>query len=965
MDFTKAVSIADNIYWVGQFLENDPFQCLPYFIENGDESILIDPGSMLEFESVMQKVSEITDLKNIKYIILHHQDPDLCAAVPEIEKRINRDDLEIITHSRMTVLIKHYQVTSKYYEIDKNDLKISFKSGLELQFVTTPYCHSPGAFVTYEPKSKVLFSSDIFGGLEESWEFYAKDDYFEQAKAFHSAYMPSKDIFNYALRKIEQLDINLIAPQHGSIIERKYVYNLIEDMKNLECGLYIDNKYNNELIDTISELEQKDKELNEYKNHLEQKIQSKTYSLEETNSKLQTEQLKLNKFNKYLSELNSVDVSFLANNAVKQVLDITDSQVGIFYIADENESLKILAEYSVDENLLNENYFNSSADGIVKRAYDSGEWIYVNGISENVSIEIDLGIYKAKLQHIKVIPLVFQNKKIGVILIASVSSSLFDESYLRGYINSLVQSLSNAISYIETQKSSIALQNANMELEESNRLKSEFLANMSHELRTPLNSIIGFSNILQKNKKENLLEKQLSQLEKINRNGMNLLDLINNILDLSKIESGKMELDLRKVDLVSTISTTLELIMPQASNGKKKLSFNNKLSKNIYYYETDEQKFKQIVINLVSNAIKFVESATGEIRVTLVESDGMIKVLVTDNGIGIAEDKIEYIFGAFQQSDGSTTRKYGGTGLGLAISKSMSEMLGGYIDVQSQLNFGSTFALCLPIKEIIEIDEKQKSLEQIKSKIKSFSKIESVLIIDDTQDVVELLKEYLSDGDFKIYTANNGEDGLKIAHSVRPSLITLDIMMPNMNGWEILKRLKTSTQTVDIPVVMISNISDKNKSLKLGAIDSIVKPFSKDDIKSIVTKYFKDEKNISSALIVDDDLDVRELIREYIQDEVSVIKDAKDGRDALNIIEDGFIPDIIYLDLMMPNLSGFDFLEIVKSNKKLENTHIIVVSAKELTLEDKEILSRTNVSVIKKGSNIESIIKDFSKGIDG
>jgi len=965
MDFTKAVSIADNIYWVGQFLENDPFQCLPYFIENGDESILIDPGSMLEFESVMKKVSEITPLKNIKYIILHHQDPDLCAAVPEIEKKIARDDLEIITHSRMTVLIKHYQVTSKYYEIDKNDFKISFKSGLELKFVTTPYCHSPGAFVTYEPKSKVLFSSDIFGGLEESWNFYAKDDYFEQAKAFHSAYMPSKDIFNYALRKIEQLDINIIAPQHGSIIERKYVYNLIEDMKNLECGLYIDNKYNDELIDTINQLEEKEKELNEYKNHLEQKIKSKTYSLEETNSKLEAEQLKLNKFNKYLSELNSVDVSFLANNAVKQVLDITDSQVGIFYIADEDDNLKVLAEYAVDENLLKENYFNISTDGIVKRAYDSGEWMYVNGISENVSIEIDLGIYKAKLQHIKVIPLIFQKKKIGVILIASVSSSLFDESYLRGYINSLVQSLSNAISYIETQKSSIALQNANMELEESNRLKSEFLANMSHELRTPLNSIIGFSNILQKNKKENLLEKQLSQLEKINRNGMNLLDLINNILDLSKIESGKMELDVRKVDLVSMISRTLELIMPQAFNGKKNLSFNNKLPKNIYYYETDETKFKQIVINLVSNAIKFVEPTTGEIKVTLVESDGMIKVLVTDNGIGIAEDKIDYIFGAFQQSDGSTTRKYGGTGLGLAISKSMAEMLGGYIDVKSKLDVGSTFALCLPKKEIVKVDATQNNLEKIKAKIKTFSKIESVLIIDDTQDVVELLKEYLSDSNYKIYTANNGEDGLKLAHSVKPSLITLDIMMPNMNGWDILKRLKISTQTADIPVVMISNISDKNKSIKLGAIDSIVKPFAKDDIKSIITKYFKEKETISSALIVDDEKDVRELIREYIKDDINTIKDARDGREALNMIEDGFIPDIIYLDLMMPNLSGFDFLEIVKSNKKLKNTNIVVVSAKELTLEDKEILSRTNVSIIKKGSNIESIIKDFAKGIDG
>jgi len=962
MDFTKAVSIADKIYWVGMQLENDPFQCLPYFIENGDESILIDPGSMLEFEAVIEKVSQITDLKNIKYIILHHQDPDLCAAVPEIEKRINRDDLEIITHSRMTVLIKHYQVTSKYYEIDKNDLKISFKSGLELQFLTTPYCHSPGAFVTYEPKSKVLFSSDIFGGLEESWEFYAKDDYFEQAKAFHSAYMPSKDIFNYALRKIEQLDINLIAPQHGSIIERKYVYNLIEDMKNLECGLYIDNKYNDELIDTINQLEEKEKELNDYKKHLEQKVKSKTYSLEESNTKLQTEQLKLNKFNKYLSELNSVDVSYLANNAVKQVLDITDSQVGIFYINDENDNLKILAKYSVDENLLKQSFFDASPSGIVKRADESGEWIYIDAISENVAITIDLGLYKAKLQHIKAIPLVFQKKKIGVILIASVSSTLFDENYLRGYINSLVQSLSNAISYIETQKSSIALQNANMELEESNRLKSEFLANMSHELRTPLNSIIGFSNILQKNKKENLLEKQLSQLEKINRNGMNLLDLINNILDLSKIESGKMELDIRKVDLVSTISTTLDLIMPQASNGKKKLVFNNKLSKNIYYYETDEQKFKQIVINLVSNAIKFVENTTGEIKVTLIENDGMIKVLVTDNGIGIAEDKIDYIFGAFQQSDGSTTRKYGGTGLGLAISKSMAEMLGGYIDVESQLNFGSTFALCLPKKEMLENDSSKNSLEQIKLKIQTFSKIESILIIDDTQDVIELLKEYLGDSGYKIYTANNGEDGIKLAHKVRPSLITLDIMMPNMNGWEILKRLKVSSETADIPVVMISNISDKNKSLRFGAIDSIVKPFSKEDIKSIISKYFQGDNKINSVLIVDDEADIRELLREYIKNDVKVIKEADDGREALKIIDDGFIPDVIYLDLMMPNLDGFGFLEIVKSNKNLQNTNIVVVSAKELTLEDKKILDRSNVSVVKKGSNIESIIKEFAKG---
>jgi len=259
INYKESVVIAPNIYWVGMYLENDPFQCHPYFIDNGDESILIDPGSMLEFDETIRKVRSLCDLKSIKYIILHHQDPDLCAAVPEIEKLINRDDLLIVTHSRMSVLIKHYLIKSDYYEIDKNNNTLVTLNGFKLDFHTTPYCHSPGAFVSYEPKTKTLFSGDIFGGLEESWEFYADETYFDKAKQFHQEYMPSKDIFNYALKKIESLDINLIAPQHGSIIEKKYIHNLIQDMKNLDCGLYIENKYNAELIDTIKELKEKDK----------------------------------------------------------------------------------------------------------------------------------------------------------------------------------------------------------------------------------------------------------------------------------------------------------------------------------------------------------------------------------------------------------------------------------------------------------------------------------------------------------------------------------------------------------------------------------------------------------------------------------------------------------------------------------------------------------------------------------
>ncbi|PNV83101.1 MAG: histidine kinase [Sulfurimonas sp.] len=262
-DTSQAVLIAPNIYWVGMHLKNDPFQCHPYLIINGDESILIDHGSMLEFSETVRKVKTLIDISSIKYIILHHQDPDLAAAVPEIEKLINRDDLQIVTHSRMSLLIKHYLVTSSYYEIDKHDYKLITSSGFKLEFLLTPYCHSPGAFVSYDPESKILFSGDIFGGIEESWDFYADETYFQKAKQFHQEYMPSKDIFNYALSKIEKLDIEMIAPQHGSVIEKKYIARLIQDMKNLDCGLYIEKKYNQELIDIIEELKKKEQALKE------------------------------------------------------------------------------------------------------------------------------------------------------------------------------------------------------------------------------------------------------------------------------------------------------------------------------------------------------------------------------------------------------------------------------------------------------------------------------------------------------------------------------------------------------------------------------------------------------------------------------------------------------------------------------------------------------------------------------
>jgi len=260
MDFNRPIEISKGVFWVGEYIENDPFQCYPYLIVNGDESMLIDPGSMLEAKAVVKKVKELISLKQIKYIILHHQDPDVGAAVPAIEKVIDREDLQIVTRSSVRIFLRHYGIKSKYYELEKNNYKLKTSSGLILKFITTPYCHTPGSYITYLLNNKLLFSSDIFGGLETSWKFYADEDYFEDAKKFHELYMPSRDIFNYTLQKIEKLDINLIAPQHGSLIKKEFIKPLIEKMKDLECGLHVEKTYHAKLVDTVKKLEEEIKE---------------------------------------------------------------------------------------------------------------------------------------------------------------------------------------------------------------------------------------------------------------------------------------------------------------------------------------------------------------------------------------------------------------------------------------------------------------------------------------------------------------------------------------------------------------------------------------------------------------------------------------------------------------------------------------------------------------------------------
>nr|WP_321267432.1 ATP-binding protein [uncultured Sulfurimonas sp.] len=383
------------------YLENDPFQCHPYFIKNANESILIDPGSMLEFEETIRKVKSIADINSIKYIVLHHQDPDLAAAVPEIEKLINRDDLLIVTHSRISVLIKHYLISSNYYEVDKNDNKLITSNGLKLDFLTTPYCHSPGAFVSYEPRTKTLFSGDIFGGIEESWEFYADETYFDKAKQFHQEYMPSKDIFNYALSKIEKLDIELIAPQHGSIIKKCFIKKLIEDMKNLDCGLYIEKKYNLELLDTINKLKEKEKTIQERNRQLFE--QSKRAEIGEMIGNIAHQWRQplaiVNTILAILKEKNSVGA--LNKDEISQKLETMEKRV--VYMSDTIEDFMNYYKPNKDKSIFSVISAVNKALEITNGAVDA------QNIEININGDRELNIYGLMNEFVQVIVSIVSN----------------------------------------------------------------------------------------------------------------------------------------------------------------------------------------------------------------------------------------------------------------------------------------------------------------------------------------------------------------------------------------------------------------------------------------------------------------------------------------------------------------------------------------------------------------------------
>ncbi len=531
---------------------------------------------------------------------------------------------------------------------------------------------------------------------------------------------------------------------------------------------------------------------------------------------------------------------------------------------------------------------------------------------------------------------------------------------------------------VEEQKANLEaarhdLENKARELSDSSKYKSEFLANMSHELRTPMNSIIGFTSRVLKKSADVLPERQLKNLHTVQRNANHLLSLINSLLDISKIEAGKMDVYPEVFSLAQLTQDVIELT--QALVDAKHLTIAMEIDASISVFN-DKTKLKQVFINLISNAIKFtnhggltlkahVLNQADNASLGLEQDRDYLEIRVVDTGVGMNQDSLDYIFEAFRQVDGSNTRSYGGTGLGLNISSRFCQLMHGNITAESQEGVGSSFIVHIPMAYEIEkagpkplqITE-LKELKEISQKL-GHHKTTCVLCIDDNSEVLELFQEYLNDAGFYCITAQSGQEGLKLAKEVKPLAIILDVQMPYMDGWTVLRTLKEDPHTAHIPVLMATMMDNKALAHQLGAFAYLEKPVLADTLVNCIQSV---PQQVRHVLVVDDEEAVCDLMEEMLTEHGMRVDIAHNGELAIQALEamGEALPDMIILDLMMPKMNGFEVLEALSKVEAWAKIAVIVSTAKILSPEEEELLAlRTKAVLQKGGDNLDNILGEL------
>jgi len=682
---------------------------------------------------------------------------------------------------------------------------------------------------------------------------------------------------------------------------------------------------------------------------------------------------KLRVYSELVSQLNTTsNIRNIAKHSLSHLCLHTDSFAGTLYIFNkQTEAFEQVRSIGFESNG-SAVHSVKHGEGIIGECAEKRERIDYN--ITNPEETVLPGLVFGEKGLLIAIPLEFRDRVVGVIALATYNS--FDETHNEVINQSLPQiavSISNARHYEETQNLSLEIAHKskevnrkNDELEKAYRIKSDFLSSISHELRTPLNSVIGYSSVLLNPDAEPLSKEQQKAIRKVLKNGKHLLQLINDILDISKIESGRMSLSI-DTDIVSNVVNqsvlTVEPLML-----KKKLKLKKNIQSDIPKLQTDILKVRQVLINLLSNAVKFTEQGTITVRVYYRERKVYFEV--RDPGIGIPEEELETIFDDFKQVDSGNTRKYKGTGLGLPIARRLARLLGGDITVHSRPGRGSIFTFCIPPVLVPGHGKNGKngSHTRNKSLIRDQKPATTavnrqsgfnILCIDDDPDAIQILKNHLLPEGYSVTGAMSGEEGLQNARLLKPSLITLDILLPDKDGWQVLRELKNDPATRSIPVIIHSIIENQPLALQLGAIDVMPKPVDANRLLSLVQLSCATKDQY--VLLVDDNREFSMVMRELIEHDGFRVQTADNGKEALDMVKQNK-PAIIFLDLVMPEMDGFAFIKELKSNESLNDIPVIILSGKPLTRKEKEYLdSNIQHYMNKEDFSHEAIVKSIKR----